>query len=243
MPKFLGKVEHSNPSAPIVDYSKVDGAPTALAPEIKSVSTDLGASPADSDRVAVMDDSDSDKTKYITFDRLKTWVRGLIRWGDVSGKPTFGSAATKDTGTASGEIPVLGSDGRLTASQVPAQGAAVPQISGISTDLGASPADSDRVAVMDDSDSDKTKYITFDRLKTWVRGLIRWSDVSGKPTTFPPSAHTQAVNQGGTGATSASVARTNLGVGSIGTKSIWQGSQSDYDRITTKENNTIYFII
>lgn len=40
---------------------------------------------------------------------------------------------------------------------------------------------------------------------------LDWGSITGKPSTFPPDAHTQAISQGGTGATSASGALSNLG--------------------------------
>lgn len=40
---------------------------------------------------------------------------------------------------------------------------------------------------------------------------MTWDSITGKPSTFPPAAHTQTISQGGTGATSASGALSNLG--------------------------------
>lgn len=59
---------------------------------------------------------------------------------------------------------------------------------------------------------------------------IAWADITGKPSTFTPAAHTHAaaditsgllpVSLGGTGAGTASGARTNLGLGTAATKNI-----------------------
>lgn len=54
-----------------------------------------------------------------------------------------------------------------------------------------------------------------------VNGMS-WDSITGKPSTFTPAAHTQAISQGGTGATSAASARTNLGFGKV----IWMGTWS-----------------
>lgn len=54
-----------------------------------------------------------------------------------------------------------------------------------------------------------------------VNGMS-WDSITGKPSTFTPAAHTQAISQGGTGATSAASARTNLGFGKV----IWTGTWS-----------------
>lgn len=51
---------------------------------------------------------------------------------------------------------------------------------------------------------------------------LTWSNITGKPSTFPPAAHTQAISQGGTGATSVASARTNLGFGKV----LWTGTWS-----------------
>lgn len=58
-------------------------------------------------------------------------------------------------------------------------------------------------------------------------GGIPWSAISDKPSTFPPAAHTQAISQGGTGATSASAALSNLGAAPIANLKrvdLWQGT-------------------
>ena len=54
-----------------------------------------------------------------------------------------------------------------------------------------------------------------------------WSEVTGKPSTYTPSSHTLdshtgtlALSKGGTGATSASAARTALGIGSMATRNV-----------------------
>ena len=44
-----------------------------------------------------------------------------------------------------------------------------------------------------------------------LSGSVTWEDISGKPATFAPAAHIQAIANGGTGATSASGALSNLG--------------------------------
>lgn len=41
-------------------------------------------------------------------------------YNDLSGKPSFGTVISKDTGTSSGTIPVIGSDGKLDSSIMPA---------------------------------------------------------------------------------------------------------------------------
>ena len=54
-----------------------------------------------------------------------------------------------------------------------------------------------------------------------VNGMS-WDSITGKPSTFTPAAHTQAISQGGTGATNAASARTNLGFGKV----LWTGTWS-----------------
>lgn len=51
---------------------------------------------------------------------------------------------------------------------------------------------------------------------------MSWDSITGKPSAFTPAAHTQAISQGGTGATSAASARTNLGFGKV----LWTGTWS-----------------
>lgn len=45
---------------------------------------------------------------------------GGVAWDNVSGKPSFGTAATADTGTTEGKVPLLGVGGVLPTSMVPA---------------------------------------------------------------------------------------------------------------------------
>lgn len=43
-----------------------------------------------------------------------------VPWAGITGKPTLGTASALNTGTASGDIPVLGSGGKLATSTIPA---------------------------------------------------------------------------------------------------------------------------
>ena len=85
-------------------------------PNVAAVETELEEL-ADDDRLASGDASDSLKTKWFTLTRLKDWLQGnlAIGWSTITGKPGFGTAATKDTGTSSGQVPLLNSAGRLNA--------------------------------------------------------------------------------------------------------------------------------
>lgn len=70
---------------------------------------------------------------------------------------------------------------------------------------------------------------------TGSAGSVAWSNVTGKPSTFIPSAHTQAISQGGTGATSASGALSNLGaapMGNLKRVDLWSGSVSKGGSVT-----------
>ena len=99
-------------------------------------------------------------------------------------------------------------------------------------------ADDDQIPVTDTGSSGAWKYLKPSVLKTWIlNGLqIAWSNVTGKPSTYPPSSHTHnasninagtlaaarlptvPLTKGGTGATTAAGARTNLGLGAAATK-------------------------
>lgn len=59
----------------------------------------------------------------------------------------------------------------------------------------------------------------------------------------PPSglSGTLSVDRGGTGAEDADGARTNLGVGTLGTKTYWHGTVAQYNALARKDNNTVYF--
>lgn len=60
-----------------------------------------------------------------------------------------------------------------------------------------------------------------------LSGSVTWEDISGKPATFAPAAHTQAIANGGTGATSASGALSNLGAAPLANLKrvdLWQGT-------------------
>ena len=67
--------------------------PTSV--DISAVTTELAAAPDDTDRLAAMDDDDSDTTKYLTFSRLKSWARSVVRATDV-GAPAGGETADDD---------------------------------------------------------------------------------------------------------------------------------------------------
>lgn len=62
-----------------------------------------------------------------------------------------------------------------------------------------------------------------------------WGDITGKPTTFAPAAHTHAIADT-TGLQSALDGKVN------GTVTIWTGTQAAYDAIATKSPTTLYFI-
>ena len=62
-----------------------------------------------------------------------------------------------------------------------------------------------------------------------------WADITGKPTTFAPSAHGHAISDT-TGLQSALDGKVN------GTVTIWTGTQAAYDAIATKSPTTLYFI-
>ena len=84
----------------------------------------------------------------------------------------------------------------------------ISKVHDVSTSIGTSLADSDRFLVSDESaDGDPNKHLTAVNMAAYVRGKIVASDLP-----------TIAVNKGGTGATTASGARTNLGLGSLATK-------------------------
>ena len=62
-----------------------------------------------------------------------------------------------------------------------------------------------------------------------------WADITGKPTTFAPSAHGHAISDT-TGLQTALDGKVN------GTVTIWTGTQAAYDAIATKSPTTLYFI-
>ena len=66
--------------------------------------------------------------------------------------------------------------------------------------------------------------------------------VAGSALSFGHLSGNNTVAKGGTGAATAAAARTNLGVGSMGTKGYWSGSQTDYDALTA-DSDTLYFVI
>ena len=64
--------------------------------------------------------SDIVSTATLKTDMGLSTVATTGAYGDLSGTPTLGTASSKDTGTTSGTIPVLGTDGKLPSSVIPA---------------------------------------------------------------------------------------------------------------------------
>ena len=116
-------------------WGTVSGKPTTFSPNVAAVGTQL-TSLNGSDRLASGDASDSLKTKWFSLTRLRDWLQDNLTfpaataslawsaitgkpatfpstWATVSGKPSFGTASTKNTGTTSGTVPLLNSEGRL----------------------------------------------------------------------------------------------------------------------------------
>lgn len=75
-----------------------------------------------------------------------------------------------------------------------------------------------------------------------------WSSITGKPSTFAPAAHTQAISQGGTGATTVQGARTNLGMSGTPMYALWSGTNNLTSQLTVSGicanpgYNTLIFI-
>jgi hypothetical protein len=86
---------------------------------------------------------------------------------------------------------------------------------------------------------------------------VAWDDVTGKPSTFPPSAHTHAItdviglqssldgklatNGNAASASVAAVATTVDDTNSATNLKFWYGTESQYNAIATKDANTLYF--
>ena len=108
------------------------------------------------------------------------------------------------------------------------------------TNVKTSPVDADWVTLTDTQDSNARKKLTWDRIKAALKGYFdnlyaaaahshAWSAITDKPSGFPPSTHTHPasdiasgtlstsmlptvpVAKGGTGASTAAGARSNLG--------------------------------
>lgn len=128
-------------------------------------------------------------------------------------------------------------------------------------------ANADRVPVWANN---RWRWFSLKRLSDWLEDHGHpWSRITGKPSSYPASAHTHnaadvnagtldaaqipnigwgkitgvlvSVAQGGTGHNTARGARANLGLGTIATKNFWTGTKAEYDAITTKDADTIYF--
>lgn len=100
----------------------------------------------------------------------------------------------------------------------------------------SSPAASDRLAASDESDTgDPMRWLSLSGLRTWLQTTISLSAARIMSGTL-------AIARGGTGGTSASAARTSLGIGSMGQVDEWTGTQAQYDAIATKDSDTYYNI-
>lgn len=62
---------------------------------------------------------------------------GPVAWNDITGKPTFGTAAAADTGTARGNVPVLDGGGHLADAVIPAGIARDTELPSITAGAGA----------------------------------------------------------------------------------------------------------
>ena len=206
----------------------------------------LAQEAADDDEILIHDVSENTviKREYSAFKadiatddseidgRVATWARAnspsgsapLTRGGtgatSASGARTnlgLGTAATVDTGTGSGDVPILNSSGDVATSVIPSSvtfdtelpsAIDLSQSSGtlsVSVTLPGRTDLSDTLALPFRTDSDIDG-----RVATWAR--------ANSPSGSAP------LTRGGTGATSASGARTNLGLGTAATVDTGTGS-------------------
>jgi hypothetical protein len=112
-----------------------------------------------------------------------------------------------------------------------------------------------------------TPLRTFQSIAAWIAANLSWSTLSGKPSTFPPSAHTHAtsevtgldtalagvqtalngkeptiislpISKGGTGASTAAAARTSLGLGAeFSSSSLQNGLLAFYNLTDTSDSS------
>lgn len=127
-------------------------------------------------------------------------------YNDLSNKPSLGSAASKNTGTSSGQIPLIGSNGKLPDSVIPAVAITDTFVVASETEMLALTAQRGDVAVR--SDVKKTFILKADDasvLANWVEVLtpadgvqsvngktgasitLNASDVSARPNTWIPA--------------------------------------------------------
>lgn len=88
-----------------------------------SIKTKLGAATALADGYLKAEDFASFTAKGVTNGDAHDHNGGdggTIAYSSLSGRPTLGSAASKDTGIASGQVPILGANGKLADSVIPA---------------------------------------------------------------------------------------------------------------------------